>query len=171
MTRRLSRCHSSMRACQPRSLVGDRSGRLPRRWRAWESTTGTTSIVRADRPSGGADPMQAAMRPVVPLSAAARMTTMTHAPVPARATIATATIVAHVPTSPALGVVHAPTGMTMPMSGATAVAPTPTRVAAAPDAAHAPHATTGKPPPDRVAAHAAPRPPTLERVIVARALR
>lgn len=170
MSRRLSRCHFCLRARRPRSLICDRVWRLPRRWRAWESTTATTIIARAGKPSEDADPARTAMRPVVRTSAGARMTTMTRAQVPAHATTAAATTVARAPISLAPGVAHAPTGTMIPPCAAIAAALTPTRVAAVPDAPRAP-AMTGIPPLARVAAHAALRPPTLVDAIAALAQR
>lgn len=166
MSRRLSRCHFCLRVCQPRSLICDRVWRLPRRWRAWESTTATTIIARAGKPSEDADPARTAMRPVVRTNAGARMTTMTRAPALAHATTAVAMTVALAPTSLAPGVAHAPTGTTIPLCAATAAALTPMRVAAAPDAARAP-ATTGIPQPAHAAARAAHRPPTPAPAIAA----
>jgi len=159
-----------MRACRPRSLICDRVWRLPRRWRAWESTTATTIIARAGKPSEDADPARTAMRPVVRTNAGARMTMMTRAPVPARATTAAATTVALAPISLAPGVAHAPTGTTIPPCAATAAALTPMRVAAPPDAPRAP-AMTGRTPLAREAASAALRPPTLVGAIAALAQR
>lgn len=149
-----------MRACHQRGASGVGARRLPRRWRAWESTTGTTIIARAGKPSAGADRMQAAMRPaVVPLSAAAETATTIRAPVLARAMTGAATIGARAPTHLAAGGAHAPTGTTTAPCDATVAHPTDTAAATALGVAHGHSATTGRPQLAGVALHAAPRPP------------
>lgn len=167
MTRRLSRRPPHLRACHPRSAQGVGVRRLPRRWRAWDSTTGTTIIAHAAKASAGVDRTRAAMRlPVVPISAAAVMGTTIHAPAPARAMTAAATIGAHAPTNPAGDDVRAPTGMRTPQCAATVGRLMAIAVATAPGAVHGRSATTGRPPVAREALHAAPHPLTLAVAIV-----